>query len=129
MLGVVFGLGKLSSKCNIRYFAPFLIVAVVLVLANWKVFAATDTPASSSRIGQGEALFQKNCITCHNKPEGDTSPFGPPNLHGIFRGSKPAISPEQAEKLIQKGRAPMPSFEGVLTPAQINTLIAYLKAQ
>jgi mono/diheme cytochrome c family protein len=132
--GVFFGLGKQSSKWTIRCFASSLIAAMVLVLANGMVFAATDSGATdtapgSARVRQGEALFQRNCVTCHNKLEGDRSPFGPPNLHGIFRGSKPAMTPRQAAEIIQKGRTPMPSFESVLTPAQINTVIVYLKAQ
>jgi len=132
--GVFFGLGKQSSKWNVCCFASSLIAAMVLVLAEGMVFAATDsgaadTAAGGARVRQGEALFQRNCVNCHNKPEGDRSPFGPPNLHGIFRGSKPAMTPRQAAEIIQKGRTPMPSFESVLTPAQINTVIVYLKAQ
>jgi mono/diheme cytochrome c family protein len=125
---VFFGLGKLSSPRNIRYFAPFSITTMILVLANWMVFAA-NTSASSPQVKEGSVLFQKNCIACHNKQEGDTSPFGPPNLHGVFRGSKPAITPQQAVEIIKDGRSPMPSFENTLAPAQINALVAYLKTQ
>ena len=123
-----FGLRKLSAQRNNRYFGPFLITTVIFVLANWMVFAA-NTSTSSPQVKEGNALFQKNCIACHNKQEGDNSPFGPPNLHGVLRGSKPVITPQQAVTIIRQGKSPMPSFESTLAPAQINDLIAYLKTQ
>jgi mono/diheme cytochrome c family protein len=119
----------LLARWRFGYFVPFFIMGIVLVLANWNGFADTDTQASSARVKQGAELFQKNCVSCHNKQEGDTSPFGPPNLHGIFSGSNPVMTPEKATELIKGGKSPMPAFEAVLTPAQINALIAYLKTQ
>jgi mono/diheme cytochrome c family protein len=96
-------------------------------------FADTATaPAMNAKAKRGAAIFQQNCVSCHNKQPGDTTPFGPPNLHGIF-GSKPLVTPPvtpaQATDTIKKGKAPMPAFGGVLTDAQISDLIAYLKAQ
>jgi mono/diheme cytochrome c family protein len=89
-------------------------------------------PAMNAKAKRGAAIFQQNCVSCHNKQAGDSTPFGPPNLHGIFSSKPlvtPPITPAQATDVIKKGKAPMPAFSGVLTDAQISDLIAYLKAQ
>ena len=67
----------------------------------------------NAKAKRGAAVFQQNCVSCHNKQPGDGTPFGPPNLHGIF-GSKPlvtpAVTPAQATDTIKNGKAPMPAF-------------------
>jgi mono/diheme cytochrome c family protein len=96
-------------------------------------FADTAAPpVMNAKAKRGAAIFQQNCVSCHNKQPGDTTPFGPPNLHGIFSSKPlvtPPVTPAQATDTIKKGKAPMPAFAGVLTDAQISDLIAYLKAQ
>lgn len=56
--------------------------AAYFVLAVGSAFASGHTHAAS--VKPGDALFHEKCVGCHNKQPGDTSPFGPPNLHGIF---------------------------------------------
>ncbi len=94
--------------------------------------ADTAKPVLTVRAKRGEAIFQQNCVSCHNKQPDDATPFGPPNLHGIFSSKPmvhPPITPAQTIAFIKKGAAPMPAFAGILTDAQINDLIAYLKVQ
>ena len=95
-------------------------------------FADTAKPVMNAKAIRGAAIFQQNCVSCHNKQPDDSTPFGPPNLHGIF-SSKPMVSPPvtvaQATDTIKNGKAPMPAFGSILTEAQINDLIAYLKVQ
>jgi len=108
------------------------VTAAALLAANLIGFADTAKPVMSVRAKRGEAIFQQNCVSCHNKQPDDATPFGPPNLHGIFSSKPmvhPAITPAQATDFIKKGAAPMPAFAGILTDAQINDLIAYLKVQ
>jgi mono/diheme cytochrome c family protein len=111
-----------------RLFGLGILVAAGVVIG----FADTAKPAMNAKAKRGAQVFQQNCASCHNKQPGDTTPFGPPNLHGIF-GSKPMvnppITPAQATETIKKGLAPMPAFGSILTDAQISDLIAYLKAQ
>jgi mono/diheme cytochrome c family protein len=95
-------------------------------------FADTAKPVMSVRAKRGAAIFQQNCVSCHNKQPDDTTPFGPPNLHGIFSSKSmvtPPITPTQATETIKNGKAPMPAFGSILSQAQISDLIAYLKAQ
>jgi mono/diheme cytochrome c family protein len=119
------GRGLLWAVCT-------LVTAGAIISATLVGFADTAPPPMNAKAKRGAAVFQQNCVSCHNKQPGDTTPFGPPNLHGIF-GSKPLVTPPvtpaQATDVIKKGKAPMPAFAGILTDAQISDLIAYLKAQ
>lgn len=94
-------------------------------------FADTAKPMNA-KAKRGAAIFQQNCVSCHNKQPDDATPFGPPNLHGIFSSKpmvSPAITPAQATDTIKKGSPPMPAFGSILNDTQISDLIAYLKAQ
>jgi mono/diheme cytochrome c family protein len=109
-----------------------LTTAGALAIGNALGFADTAAPALNAKAKRGQAIFQQNCVSCHNKQPDDTTPFGPPNLHGIFSSKPkvtPAITPAQATETIKNGKAPMPAFGSILTEAQISDLIAYLKAQ
>jgi mono/diheme cytochrome c family protein len=116
------------------HFAVCALVAVGAIIAG-NLIGRADTakpPVMSARAKRGAAIFQQNCVSCHNKQPGDSTPFGPPNLHGIFSPKplvSPPVTPAQATDIIRKGIAPMPAFGAILTDAQINDLIAYLKVQ
>jgi mono/diheme cytochrome c family protein len=98
--------------------------AAYFLLVGGIVFASGHTHAAS--VEPGNALFHEKCAGCHNKQPGDTSPFGPPNLHGIFQ--KKLLTPAEASSVIRHGRSSMPGF-GTLSDAQVDELLAYLKAQ
>jgi mono/diheme cytochrome c family protein len=110
-----------------------LAAAGAVAVGNSVGFADTaKAPVLNAKAKRGEAVFQQNCVSCHNKTPDDTTPFGPPNLHGIFSKQpkvSPPITPAQATATIKNGKAPMPAFGSILTEAQISDLIAYLKAQ
>ncbi len=101
-------------------------------ISNVVGFADTAKPVMNAKAKRGAAIFQQNCVSCHNKQPNDSTPFGPPNLHGIFSSKPmvtPPITPAQATEIIKNGKAPMPAFGSILTEAQISDLLAYLKAQ
>src|SRR5271170_2133343 len=107
----------------------FLATAGAVVVSNTIGFADTAKPVMNAKAKRGAAVFQQNCVSCHNKQPDDTAPFGPPNLHGIFSSKplvSPPITPAQATETIKNGKAPMPAFGSLLTEAQIGDLIAYL---
>ena len=109
-----------------------LAAAGAMVVGNVVGLADTAKPVMNAKAKRGSVLFQQNCVSCHNKKPDDTTPFGPPNLHGIFSAKPlvtPQITPEQAADVIRKGIAPMPAFGSMLSEAQISDLIAYLKVQ
>jgi mono/diheme cytochrome c family protein len=110
----------------------FLATAGALGVNSVIGFADTAKPVMNAKAKRGAAVFQQNCVSCHNKQPDDATPFGPPNLHGIFSSKplvSPPITPAQATETIKNGKAPMPAFASILTDAQISDLIAYLKVQ
>ena len=126
------GTRKMASGRGFLWAVCTLVTAGAIISANVVGFADTATPPMNAKAKRGAAVFQQNCVSCHNKQPGDTTPFGPPNLHGIFSSKPqvtPPVTPAQATDVIKKGKAPMPAFAGILTEAQISDLIAYLKAQ
>lgn len=122
----------LESGNWLRWGLLTLVAAGAIGLTHLPGLADTAKPVMNAKARRGAAIFQQNCVSCHNKQADDSTPFGPPNLHGMF-GSKPqlhpALTPQQAANFIKKGAAPMPAFAGILSEAQINDLIAYLKVQ
>jgi mono/diheme cytochrome c family protein len=126
------GIRKMASGRGLLWGACTLVTAGAIIATNLIGFADTATPVMNAKAKRGATVFQQNCVSCHNKQPGDTTPFGPPNLHGIFSSKPlvtPPVTPAQATDIIKKGKAPMPAFAGILTDAQISDLIAYLKAQ
>lgn len=77
-------------------------------------------------VKSGKMLFQRDCAGCHNKQPGDTSPFGPPNLHGVFQHK--VLTSAEARNIIRHGKGSMPPF-GSLSDSQLDHLLAYLRAQ
>ncbi len=109
-------------------------LAFTLSLAGFLVTTSIDQAAAqkaapTGKAKLGETIFKTQCIGCHNKQPGDTTPFGPPNLHGIVGATPPQITPQVATDTILKGKGVMPSFEGKLTPADIKNVVAYLRVQ
>jgi mono/diheme cytochrome c family protein len=113
-----------------RRAAPHLLTSLVtiiaVVFAGMAGVAAAQKPSTSAKVKHGEAVFKTQCIGCHSKEAGDTTPFGPPNLHGVV-GKSPGLTPEQANETIKQGKGVMPSFEGKLKGTDINDVVAYLK--
>jgi mono/diheme cytochrome c family protein len=87
-----------------------------------------DAASRKIRIEEGEKTFRQYCAPCHNKAAGDTTPFGPPNLHGIFKG-KSAITSAEAATVIVKGKNSMPGWGNLLTKSDVSNVIAYLRTQ
>ena len=69
-----------------------LAAAGAMGVSNVIGFADTAKPVLNAKAKRGAAIFQQNCVSCHNKQPDDATPFGPPNLHGIF-SSKPLVTP------------------------------------
>jgi mono/diheme cytochrome c family protein len=109
----------------------FLVTGVVIVGIGGS--AVAQKPAATGKAKQGETIFKTQCIGCHNKQPGDTTPFGPPNLHGIIGTSTsttpPQITAQVAAATIKTGKGVMPPFDGKLTATDISSVVAYLKTQ
>jgi mono/diheme cytochrome c family protein len=90
--------------------------------------AEVEKPAATAgEAKKGDQIFKTKCIICHNKLPGDNSAFGPPNLFEAFKSN--AITPPQAEQIIVHGKGQMPAFGTILTKSDMQSVIAYLKAE
>jgi mono/diheme cytochrome c family protein len=120
-----------SPAASLRRLSLAAVVVLPMMMAYLiclPVAPSSAADATTGRAKHGEAIFKERCIACHNKAAGDTSPFGPPNLSGIFRGPK-AITTRQAADIIANGKGTMPPWSSVLTKSDIDDVIAFLKTR
>lgn len=106
----------------------FLLSVAGLIFTGTNDRAEAQKPLSG-KAALGETVFKAQCIGCHNKTPGDTTPFGPPNLHGVIGAKPPQITAQVAAATIKTGKGIMPPFEGKLTSQDISNVVAYLKTQ
>ena len=66
----------------------------------------------------GQLLFQKNCVRCH----GANGKLGLNGAHDLTKSNLNAFG---RTYLVTKGMGKMPSFEKMLTPAQVQQVVAY----
>jgi len=117
---------EFSTNSRRPEFLTSLLSIAAVVLAGTAGIATAQKPPVSAKAKHGEEVFKTNCIGCHSKEAGDTSPFGPPNLHGVL-GKNPVITPQQATATIKNGKNVMPAFAGKLNDSDISAVVAYLK--
>lgn len=80
----------------------------------------------ATKAKRGVTVFEQHCIAYRNKQPGNTAPFGPPNLNGIFP-SPSLLTTKQAEGIIAIGKVATPAWGAVLTQSDIDDMVAYLK--
>src|SRR5262245_29009295 len=92
-------------------FAPLLLLALA---------AAPDA---------GRALYLANCATCHKGQGGLVGQSGPPEL--VLDPLPHGDSAEALTTWITKGTGSpgMPAFGGALSPAEIDTLVRWIRAE
>jgi mono/diheme cytochrome c family protein len=103
----------------------FRILAVCVALtAGPRVLPAADKGAAE----KGKAVFQQ-CGVCHNA-DSDQKKMGP-GLKGLFKKDKLAngkkLTDANIRAKIEEGGNGMPAYKDMLTDAEKNNLIAYLK--
>jgi cytochrome c len=88
--------------------------------------AAADPKAAAA----GKAVFDQKCSICHNADSTDKK-IGPGlkglYTRGTFTTSGNKITDESVTAFIQAGSGMMPPFKGVLEPATLQDVVAYLK--
>ena len=92
------------------------------------VAALAQTPPSEASL-TANPVFQKNCAKCHG-PDARGHFFGGPSLAS---GKTAATSAEDLHNIIANGKGwfpmrRMPKFGGKLTPQEIDTLVAEIRA-
>ena len=105
-------------------------VASVLVVAISAQLLSGALAQSRREIERGRALAERNCATCHAVGRTGSSPYEPaPPFRTLHeRYDVEALAEALAEGIVvgHGGARQMPRF--VLTPPQIDDLLAYLKS-
>lgn len=83
---------------------------------------ALAAPLAATAAESGLVIFHTQCSRCHGDDGRGKAVFSTPS----FIGSK--LSAEEMEQVITKGRAKMPAFSTRLTPVEIKSVAAYIKA-
>jgi mono/diheme cytochrome c family protein len=103
---------------------PFLrrLTWVIVGLAGVLPLVMSDAAADDEAAARGERLYNKNCATCH----GDDLQ----NNSGIAFDLRRLKADEHARFVnsVLHGKNAMPSWQGVLTPPQLEDLWAYIRA-
>ena len=118
------------------------VTAIIGYMRLWGEQKVSDDTASiKGNPLQGKAVYQKNCVSCHGKNlEGNnlgtgvtfsrerTLPIMPPALNNA--GFLDAASDGMLKYSILHGRAgtPMPSFSEMLSEAQVNDVVSFIRA-
>jgi len=82
--------------------------------------SASYTPANAHA---GEQVFLQRCFQCHSVNPGEVR-IGPTLFH-VMKGPK-AVSAAQIRIQLRDGKGKMPPFKDILTPDDVNHIIAYL---
>ena len=114
---------RLVDVVEVLVFLAALVFAVFL-FANEP--GAPYEPGSAAKPGapaSGAALFSANCARCHGSSGGGG--IGPKLSGGAVVDDFPDAAGEV--KVVTNGRGAMPSFHGVLTPAEIARVVEHTR--
>ena len=111
---------KIQQNSN-RTFCYRIVFAVLALFISLQgtVFAAPQDQT-------GQTLFKGNCATCHSQ-NGTPTVVGK-SLNAPDLGSAPVQNQTNAQlqQIISNGKDNMPAFKDKLSPAEIDSLVAYV---
>ncbi|MCI0660875.1 MAG: c-type cytochrome [Acidobacteria bacterium] len=102
-----------------------LIFVAIFVSAKWDETAAS-TQTAKGKGGGVAAAYKQHCAKCHNDDGKGLESLEPPD----FTDAK--WQGENTDKMIaegiRNGKGVMPGFKDVLTPAQVTSMVKYVRA-
>jgi cytochrome c2 len=109
---------------RLKWFAVTLAACVFVSL----LLAQAGQPKQAGDAAKGKAVF-KQCAACHN-PDSDVRKVGP-GLKGLFKRAKLSngkpVNEPNVRAVLESGGNGMPPYRQMLTAAEKDALIAYLK--
>jgi cytochrome c oxidase cbb3-type subunit 3 len=103
---------------------PVLGAEGVKDVANY-VLSLSGGAADSIRVARGRDIFAKTCVACHGPEAKGTPALGAPNLTDktwLYGGGEPTV----IETITNGRNGHMPTWKGILEPAKIHLLAAYV---
>jgi mono/diheme cytochrome c family protein len=108
--------GEDSMKTVVRMFLVFLVVALALSTTTFAAEGAAD-------------VYKSKCASCHGPDgKGETAMGKNLKLKDLASADVQKQSDADLTTVIEKGKKPMPGYEGKLTKDQINDLVKYIRA-
>lgn len=99
------------------------LVASLAVLTVALVLSATTFAADS-----GADVFKSKCAACHGaEGKGDTAMGKGMKLKDLGSDDVQKMSDADLTTVIEKGKKPMPAYEGKLTKEQITDVVKYIR--
>ncbi|MBD2768523.1 cytochrome c [Hymenobacter sp. BT664] len=91
-----------------------------LQLAAFSLLLLLPAPPTLAKppLEPGQAIYQKNCVRCHGTN-------GKRGLNGAHDLTKSNLNAFGRTYLVTNGMGKMPAFGKVLTPAQVQQVVAY----
>lgn len=100
------------------------LVASLAVIAVALVLSATTFAADS-----GADVFKSKCAACHGaEGKGDTGMGKSLKLKDLGSEDVQKMSDADLTGIIEKGKKPMPAYEGKLTKDQITDVVKYIRS-
>ncbi|MDB5650159.1 MAG: hypothetical protein JWL62_1679 [Hyphomicrobiales bacterium] len=101
--------------------SAWIILAATLVAQGASAQSAGSGPAGTAA-ETGHRLFNQSCGVCHTLPTLTSGRYGPALSKESLGGLDEAMT-----QVISQGTARMPGFSHHFSPAQIQSIVAYLK--
>jgi mono/diheme cytochrome c family protein len=100
-------------------------IASLSVLFSPALVAAQPSAAAytAANAHAGQQVFLQKCFQCHSVNQGEVR-IGPSLFH-VMKGPK-AVSAAQIRIQLRNGKGKMPPFKDLLTPGDVDHIIAYL---
>jgi mono/diheme cytochrome c family protein len=112
---------------SLAILSPVLLVGIASFSALFSPTPSAAQPSTSAytpaNAHAGEQVFLQKCFQCHSVNQGEVR-IGPSLFH-VMKGPK-AVSAAQIRIQLRDGKGKMPPFKDILTPDDIDHVIAYL---
>ena len=95
-------------------------------------FFAGSVSAQAQDAAKGKAVFETNCVICHEATS-ETTKVGPGLKEWFkkppheFNGKQHTHDEETLREQVKKGSSAMPPLESLVSDADLNDLVAYVK--
>jgi mono/diheme cytochrome c family protein len=103
-----------------------LIFIVTFVTAQWGESAASTQTRKNGKGGNVAAAYKQHCAKCHSDDGKGLESLEPPDFTDL------KWQEENTDKMIadgiRNGKGVMPGFKDVLTPAQLTSMVKYVRA-
>lgn len=118
-----------KEKSQLQMRKPFSLIIVFIALAIFISVSNRDSAASVQTAGKAKSgvneVYKKHCANCHREDGKGLETLQPPDFTDA-KWQAENTDKDIAEG-IRNGKGVMPSFKEVLTPAQVNSMVRYVR--